>query len=66
MTLKGKVYLVYGLIDMRKSINGFSLIVSDTLEMAPFREYWFIFCNPGRDKFKILFWNTNGLWLHYR
>ncbi|MBO1916040.1 IS66 family insertion sequence element accessory protein TnpB [Providencia rettgeri] len=51
---------------MRKSIDGLSLIVAETLEMDPFSESWFIFCNRTRDKLKILFWDTNGFWLYYR
>ncbi len=61
-----KVYLVVGVTDMRKSIDGLSLIVAETLEMDPFSEAWFIFCNRNRDKLKILFWDTNGFWLYYR
>lgn len=66
MMPSGKVFLVSGVTDMRKSIDGLSLIVSDTLGMDPFNESWFIFCNRGRDKLKILFWDTNGFWLYYR
>ncbi|HFQ4863560.1 TPA: IS66 family insertion sequence element accessory protein TnpB [Vibrio vulnificus] len=62
----GKVYLISGVTDMRKSIDGLSLIVAETLEMDPFSESWFIFCNRSRDKLKILFWDTNGFWLYYR
>ncbi|MEZ9312012.1 IS66 family insertion sequence element accessory protein TnpB [Vibrio sp. 10N.286.49.F3] len=42
------------------------LIVAETLEICPFGDTWFIFCNRGRDKLKILSWNTNGFWLCYR
>ncbi len=66
MTPSGKVYLISGVTDMRKSIDGLSLIVAETLEMDPFSESWFIFCNRARDKLKILFWDTNGFWLYYR
>ncbi|MEX6007076.1 IS66 family insertion sequence element accessory protein TnpB [Providencia vermicola] len=41
----GKVFLISGVTDMRKSIDGLSLIVAETLEMDPFSESWFIFCN---------------------
>ncbi|MBF4223195.1 transposase, partial [Vibrio anguillarum] len=54
--------MVSGITDMRKSIDGLSLIVADVLDMDPFSEAWFIFCNRGRDKIKILFWDTNGFW----
>lgn len=51
---------------MRKSINGLSIIVSDTLTLDPLSQAWFVFCNKQRDKLKILFWDTNGFWLYYR
>ncbi|SBT15560.1 IS66 family insertion sequence element accessory protein TnpB [Vibrio celticus] len=66
MIPSGAVYLVSGITDMRKSIDGLSLIVADVLEMDPLSSAWFIFCNRGRDKIKILFWDTNGFWLYYR
>ena len=61
-----QVYLVTGYTDMRKSINGLSVIVCDELELDPLSKAWFVFCNRGRDKLKILFWDTNGFWLYYR
>ena len=66
MTPRGNIYLVTGRTDMRKSIDGLSLIVSDVLELNPLSQAWFIFCNRQRDKLKILFWDTNGFWLYYR
>jgi transposase len=35
MNPEGEIYLIPGHTDMRKSINGLSLIVTDVLEMAP-------------------------------
>ncbi|WP_157673808.1 IS66 family insertion sequence element accessory protein TnpB [Cognaticolwellia beringensis] len=61
-----QVYLVTGFTDMRKSINGLSIIVSETLLLDPLSQAWFVFCNKQRDKLKILFWDTNGFWLYYR
>jgi transposase len=43
MNPKGDIYLVTGNTDMRKSINGLSLIVSDALEMDPLSRAWFVF-----------------------
>ena len=60
------VYLVTGYTDMRKSINGLSIIVSESLSLDPLSQAWFVFCNKQRDKIKILFWDTNGFWLYYR
>ncbi|PSV68410.1 IS66 family insertion sequence element accessory protein TnpB [Photobacterium angustum] len=66
MTSGSAVYLVSGITDMRMSIDGLSLIVADVLKMYPLSSVWFIFCNRGKDKIKILFWDTNGFWLYYR
>ena len=61
-----RVYLALGPTDLRRSINGLSVLVSDVLEADPFSESWFVFCNRKRDKLKILHWQGAGFWLHYR
>lgn len=63
---QGMVYLATGHHDMRKSINGLALIVAETLALDPVSVHWFAFCNRGRNRLKILHWDTNGFWLHYR
>jgi len=55
-----QVYLATGFTDMRKSINGLSLIVSEQLAHDPFSGSVFVFCNRARDKLKILYWECNG------
>jgi hypothetical protein len=44
-----------GFTDMRKSINGLSIIVSDALAMDSISQAWFVFCNKQRNKLKIYF-----------
>ena len=61
-----RVYLAPGVTDMRKSIDGLSLMVSEVLDLDPFSENLFVFCNRERNKLKILHWQTNGFWLYYR
>jgi transposase len=63
---QGNVYLAPGVTDMRKSINTLGLMVVETLGMEPVGPHWFVFCGRERDKLKILQWDTNGFWLHYR
>ena len=51
---------------MRKSINGLSAIVELELELSPFAPALFVFCNRGRDKIKILYWERTGFVLWYK
>ncbi|PEI84660.1 IS66 family insertion sequence element accessory protein TnpB [Bacillus toyonensis] len=61
-----KVYLAQGATDLRKSIDGLAAIVNEEFELDPFSPCLFVFCNRSRDKLKILVWEHNGFWLHYR
>ena len=58
-----KVYIDTGITDMRKSINGLSILVADHLELNPLSGHLFAFCNRKRDIIKILYWDRNGFCL---
>ncbi|MFB4166292.1 IS66 family insertion sequence element accessory protein TnpB [Alteribacillus sp. JSM 102045] len=55
-----------GSTDLRKSIDGLAAIVQEGFALDPFSPALFVFCNRKRDKLKILQWEHNGFWLHYR
>lgn len=60
-----KVYLATGVTDLRKSINGLSILVEDLLQSNPFSGHLFGFCNRNRSLVKVLYWDRNGfcLWM---
>ena len=60
------VYLACGPTDLRKSIDGLAVLVKEVFQLDPFSPCLFVFCNRKRDKLKILQWDHNGFWLHYR
>lgn len=61
-----RVYLARGRTDLRKSIDGLAALVTEQFNLDPFSSSMFVFCNHGRDKLKILYWDHNGFWLYYR
>ena len=60
-----QVYLAPGATDMRKSINGLSILVEAQMELNPFSGYLFGFCNRKRNMVKLLYWDKNGfcIWM---
>ena len=62
---KVRFFVKPGPTDMRKQINGLSIIVSEELEMDPFEGNLFLFCNKLRRILKIIYWDKNGfaMWL---
>jgi transposase len=58
-----RVYLAVGSTDMRKAINGLSILVEDRLRLDPFSGHLFVFCNRRRNMIKILYWDRNGFCL---
>ena len=52
-------------IDMRKQINGLSVIVQEDMKQDVFEGSLFLFCNKPRNRLKILYWDRNGfcIWL---
>lgn len=65
--LSGKrVYLACGKTDMRKSINGLSVIVQASFSLDPMNGALFVFCNGNRDRIKILEWDGDGYWLYFK
>lgn len=61
-----RVYLACGATDLRKSIDALAVLVKEGFDLDPFLSSLFVFCNRKRDKLKILEWDHNGFWLHYR
>ena len=61
-----EVFLYRDVVDFRKSINGLSVIVEQQMQLAPLDGSVYVFCNKGRDKLKILYWDKTGFALWYK
>jgi transposase len=61
-----KVYLACGSTDMRKAIDGLAVLVETRFKLDPLGGALFVFCNRSRDRLKILEWDGDGFWLHFK
>ena len=53
-------------VDFRKAHDGLVAVVRQYLQTDPLSGSLFVFFNKRRDKVKLLQWDGNGLWLHYK
>ena len=60
------VYLCRDPIDMRKQIDGLSLLVKDAMQLDPLSGALFVFINRSRNKLKLLLWERNGFIVWYK
>lgn len=60
---KLRIYIKPGFTDMRKAINGLSIIVQDQMALDTFGSYIFLFCNKNRKILKALYWDKCGFCL---
>jgi transposase len=58
-----KVYIACGVTDLRKNIDGLSIVVQTELKLDPFEKALFVFCNRQMNKLKILHFDE-GFWLY--
>ena len=60
---QGRIFLASGATDMRKSFNGLSGLVRSRLAGDPLSGDLFVFCNGSKNRLKILFYDSTGLWV---
>lgn len=63
---QAKIYIYTISIDMRKSIDGLTVLLADVYEQNPMQGDLFVFTNKQRNKIKILFWDKQGFVLYYK
>ena len=61
-----RIYLAAGATDLRRSIDGLSMLVRERLGLEPMSGHLFLFRNRRGDRLKILVWDRSGYWVLYK
>jgi transposase len=61
-----RVYLHRAPVDMRRQIDGLSILAKEVMSLDPMSGAMFVFINRRRNKLKILLWERNGFIVWYK
>lgn len=61
-----RVFLHREPVDFRKSHDGLCGVIRSGLSLDPLSGDLFVFLNKRRNRVKLIQWDGNGLWLHYK
>ena len=63
---RARVFVAREAVDFRKAHDGLCAIVRNAFALDPFAGDVFVFLNRRRDRIKLLVWDRQGFWLHYK
>ena len=61
-----RIFVAVEPVDFRKAFDGLSAVIRDQFGDDPLSGDVFVFFNKRRDRVKLLVWDANGFWLHYK
>jgi transposase len=62
----GQIWLSLAPVDLRKGIDGLSVLVQQNVGQQPCAGSAFVFRNASANRIKVLLWDGNGVWLCQR
>ncbi len=65
-TLAVRIYLASGFTDMRQGFDSLAALVREHLGHDPLSGSLFLFVGRGRDRLKMLHWDTDGFAIYYK
>lgn len=57
-----RVFVALTPVDLRKSFDGLSALVSQVLGQPPTSGHLYVFTNKNANRLKVLFWDGSGYW----
>jgi transposase len=64
--MAARIYLCVSPTDMRKGFDTLAALVKEFLGQDPLSGHLFLFVSRGRDRLKMLYWDTDGFALWYK
>jgi transposase len=64
--LAARVYLAVAPTDMRKGFDTLAALVKEFLGQDPLSGHLFLFVGRGKDRLKILYWDSDGFAIWYK
>jgi transposase len=61
-----RIFVARDGVDFRKAHDGLLAVIRDAFGDDPFDGSLFVFLNKRRDRVKLLQWDRDGFWLHYK
>jgi transposase len=61
-----RIFVARDAVDFRKAHDGLLAVIRDAFADDPFDGSLFVFLNRSRDRVKLLQWDCDGFWLHYK
>ena len=61
-----RIFVALEPCDMRKGFNGLYGLVKSAMELNPLSGHLFVFINGHRNLIKVLYWDGDGLAMHYK
>jgi len=58
-----RIFIRPGTTDLRKAVNGLSVMIERQMQENPFSGSVYIFCNRERKLIKAVYWDKTGFWL---
>ena len=61
-----RIYLAPGATDLRRGVDGLSMLARERLGLDPLSGHLFLYRNRRGDRLKILVWDRSGYWVLYK
>lgn len=61
-----RIFVARDAVDFRKAHDGLLAVIRDAFGDDAFDGSLFVFLNRSRDRVKLLQWDRDGFWLHYK